>query len=115
MFRAFFCILMMWGALASVGWSQMKSQAELMVASSPKAAGQRVVLRAMGTEAQRRQAWNSDRHEKLVSETNRLLALVANFNQQASRGDVELSPADVTKTAAEIEKLARSVKDRMRE
>ena len=52
------------------------------------------------------------RQDKLVADTNKLLALVANFNQQANK-DGTLSSVDMAKRAEEIEKLARSVKERM--
>jgi hypothetical protein len=58
---------------------------------------------------------NIARQEKLVSDTNKLLALVSQFNEQVNGGDTALPPAEVTKMAAEIEKLARRVKDGMRD
>jgi len=56
---------------------------------------------------------NSERQKRLESDTNKLVDLVNNLKQQIQE-DKKLSPADLSKRAEEIEKLARSVKDRMK-
>lgn len=56
---------------------------------------------------------NNERQKKLQEDTNKLLGLVTNFQQQVQE-EKPLSPEDVSKRAEEIEKLARSVKDRMK-
>ena len=58
---------------------------------------------------------NVERQDRLVSDTNKLLALVSNFNQDANKNAVQMSSVELAKRAAEIEKLARSVKERMRD
>jgi hypothetical protein len=120
MLRAVFGGLMVWVVLAVPGRGQMKPQAEFMVAGSPQTIGHNATSNGLSNMVQRMQArnvlqQNIERQHKLVSDTNRLLALVTNFNQQANQGDAELSPEDVSKRVSEIERLARSVKERMRE
>ena len=56
---------------------------------------------------------NSERQKRLESDTDRLVNLVNDLKQQLEE-DKKLSPADLSKRAEEIEKLARSVKDRMK-
>lgn len=56
---------------------------------------------------------NSERQKRLESDTNKLVDLVNDLKQQIQDGK-KLSPADLSKRAEEIEKLARSVKDRMK-
>jgi hypothetical protein len=56
---------------------------------------------------------NSERQKRLESDTNKLVDLVNDLKQQIEE-DKKLSPADLSKRAEEIEKLARSVKDRMK-
>lgn len=57
---------------------------------------------------------NTERQKKLVSDTERLLALAAQLHDDLGKTDQQNSPADEVKRAEEIEKLARSVKDRMK-
>lgn len=116
MHRCVFSVLMMWILLASVGWGQMKSQAGFMGADSSKTTDHGGMSRPadvatfMAIQVQQR---NSLRQVKLLNDTNKLLALISSFNQQATKGDGTLSPEETAKRAAEIEKLARSVKDGM--
>jgi hypothetical protein len=56
---------------------------------------------------------NNERQRRLESDTDKLMGLVNEFKQQL-QDEKNLSPADVSKRAEEIEKLARSVKDRMK-
>jgi hypothetical protein len=54
---------------------------------------------------------NSERQRRLEADTAKLVGLVNDFKEQMDKG---LSPADMSKKAEEIEKLAKSVKDRMK-
>lgn len=65
-------------------------------------------------EEQQARSRNSERQKKLVADTDRLLALIADLKRQIEQADKDGQPVDVTKKAEEIEKLAKSVKDRMR-
>ena len=68
------------------------------------------VLSARMAEQQARSR-NSERQRRLETDTEKLLGLVSNFKEQVDKG---MSPADMSKKAEEIEKLAKSVKDRMK-
>lgn len=63
--------------------------------------------------AQQARSRNNERQKRLESDTDKLVDLVNSLKEQV-QGEKELSPADIGKRAEEIEKLARSVKDKMR-
>jgi hypothetical protein len=65
-------------------------------------------------EEQQARSRNSERQKKLVADTDRLLALIGDLKHQIEQADRDGQPVDVTKKAEEIEKLAKSVKDRMK-
>lgn len=56
---------------------------------------------------------NNDRQRRLRADTERLVDRVNDLKKQVD-GDSTLSPADLGRRAEEIEKLAKSVKDRMK-
>jgi hypothetical protein len=58
-------------------------------------------------------ALNAQRQKSMVSDSNKLLRLAMELNVELSRGDSGLSPSEQMRKVAEIEKLARNVKDKM--
>lgn len=64
-------------------------------------------------EALRMREMNADRHKHLESETNRLVDLVTDLDKKMRDGK-ELTPPDLNRRAAEIERLAHSVQERMK-
>ena len=56
---------------------------------------------------------NSERQKKIETDTDKLVGLVNELKDQV-QSDKPIPPADLSKRAEEIEKLARSVKDRMK-
>jgi hypothetical protein len=58
---------------------------------------------------------NIQRQQELVRDTDRLLALAKDLKEQVDKSSKNTLSIDVVKRAAEIEKLAKNVKDRMRE
>jgi hypothetical protein len=61
----------------------------------------------------RARAMNADRQKRLESDTNKLVGLVEDLNREMRR-DSEMSPLDLSRRAAEIERLAHAVQDRMK-
>jgi hypothetical protein len=59
-------------------------------------------------------ARNTDRQKKLTEDTEKLLALATELKEQVGKTDKNVLSVDVIKKADEIEKLAKSVKDRMK-
>jgi len=57
---------------------------------------------------------NIDRQKKLKTDTDRLLALATDLKEQVDKTDKNVLSIEVIKKAEEIEKLARSVKERMK-
>ena len=58
-------------------------------------------------------ALNADRQKSLVSDTNKLLRLVNELNDEIARTNPEALTEAQLRKVAEIEKLARNVKDKM--
>ncbi len=57
---------------------------------------------------------NVERQKRLVSDTERLLTLATQLHQDVEKTDQHILSMDVVKRAEEIEKLAHSVKERMK-
>lgn len=57
---------------------------------------------------------NSERQKQLVADTDRLLTLVQQLKQEVDKTDKDQLSVDVVKRAEQIEKLARTVKEKMR-
>ena len=65
--------------------------------------------------AQRQElARNTDRQKRLVADTDKLLALATELKQDVDKTNKDVLSVDVIKKAEEIEKLAHSVKERMK-
>jgi hypothetical protein len=63
---------------------------------------------------QQEKARSSDRQKRLVADTDKLLALATDLKQQVDKTNPNILSVDVIKKAEEIEKLAHSVKERMK-
>ncbi len=59
-------------------------------------------------------ARNAQRQEQLERDTNKLFDLAKDLKDQVDKSNKDTLSVDVVKKAAEIEKLAKSVKERMR-
>lgn len=57
---------------------------------------------------------NDDRQKRLVSDTDKLLALATQLHEDVAKTDKNVLSLDVIRRADEIEKLAHAVKERMR-
>jgi type VI protein secretion system component VasF len=57
---------------------------------------------------------NNDRQKRLVADTDKLLALATDLKAQVDKSNKDTLSVDVIKKAEEIEKLAHSVKERMK-
>jgi hypothetical protein len=65
-------------------------------------------------EEQQAKLRNDDRQKRLVADTAKLLALATDLKTQVDKSTKDTMSVDVIKKADEIEKLARSVKERMK-
>ena len=65
-------------------------------------------------EEQQAQLRNTDRQKRLVADTDKLLALATDLKAQVDKSTKDTLSVDVIKKADEIEKLAHSVKERMK-
>ena len=59
-------------------------------------------------------ARNEERQRRLVSDSEKLLQLATQLNEDLAKTDRHVLSMDVVRRAEEIEKLAKSVKDRMK-
>lgn len=57
---------------------------------------------------------NEDRQKRLVADTDKLLALATDLKTEVSKTNKDTMSIDVIKKADEIEKLAHSVKEKMK-
>jgi hypothetical protein len=65
-------------------------------------------------EEQQARLRNTDRQKRLVADTDKLLSLVTDLKAQVDKSTKDTLSLDVIKKADEIEKLAHSVKERMK-
>jgi hypothetical protein len=65
-------------------------------------------------DAKMANARNDERQKRLVSDSDKLLELATQLHNDVAKTDQHILSVDVVKRAEEIEKLARSVKDRMK-
>ena len=65
-------------------------------------------------EHQREKAMNKDRQTNLQKDTDRLLKLATELKESLDKSNEHTLSLDVIKKAEEIEKLAKSVKEKMR-
>jgi hypothetical protein len=114
-------------ALSPAAWGQRSTHAPVPGTIGPVGPGSRSPsLGPPGSEgpidpAARRQeermenARNVQRQEQLVRDTNKLLALATELKTYVDKTNKDTLSVDVVKKAEEIEKLAKSVKDKMRQ
>lgn len=62
----------------------------------------------------RAKAMNEQRQKKLVEDTNRLLALATELKTEVDKSNKDTLSLSVIQKAEEIEKLAKSVKEKMK-
>jgi len=64
-------------------------------------------------EARRREALNAVRHKEMVSDTNKLLTLIAKLNDEIAHSNSATVTPEQIRKLARIEKLAHSVSEKM--
>jgi hypothetical protein len=67
-----------------------------------------------GREEKQAKLRNDDRQKRLVADTEKLLSLATDLKAQVDKSTKDTLSVDVIKKADEIEKLAHSVKERMK-
>ena len=67
-----------------------------------------------GVQEKQEKARNDERQKRLVSDTDKLLALATQLHDDVGKTDKNILSLDVVKRSEEIEKLARAIKERMR-
>ena len=108
-----------WAGLHTISATQLQQQQQLPTIPSPSSPGfgePPNPADPMQRQQQQRmeKARNVDRQKQLEQDTDKLLALAKELKEEVSKSNKDTLSIDVVKKAAEIEKLAKSVKDRMR-
>lgn len=65
-------------------------------------------------QEQQERTRNNERQKRIVEDTDKLLALATQLKQEVGKTNKDVMSVDVIKKADEIEKLAHSVKERMK-
>jgi nitric oxide reductase activation protein len=81
---------------------------------SPLGADEAVRERTAKIAIEQERARNDDRQKRLVADTQKLLALATELKADVDRTNKDTLSVDVVKKADEIEKLAHSVKEKMK-
>jgi type VI protein secretion system component VasF len=81
--------------------------------SGPAAPEQRDPM-GLHVEHQMAERRNEDRQKELVADTDKLLSLAQALKEEVDKSNKDQLSVDVVKRAEQIEKLARSVKDKMK-
>ena len=112
-------LVAMIGAVLAVGaWAAQMGGGQMTIPGSPDVPEMSGHRHRDPADAQRAQEMakqrNEERQKKLVADTERLLALATDLKTQVDQSTEDKSSADRIKQVGEIEKLAHSVKERMK-
>ncbi len=117
--RAFVAAVVLLGAVAVVGRPQQQTISPSARQMSPSA--QQEDRNKVGAdpdmvsiEQRQVRARNDERQRRLVADSDKLLALATQLHEDVNKTNKNILSLDVVKRAEEIEKLARSVKERMK-
>ena len=112
--------LIVWAEVAAQGQSlpaqPLYSSAQSPSGQSPRPQvpdGEEESLPARARE-QQVMARNAERQKKLTEDTAKLLALATELKEQVDKTDKDILSVDVIKKTDEIEKLAKSIRERMK-
>lgn len=119
------CVVMTGMILLGAGGGAQRggeSAAQTVPAPMPPGAGFPPLARpggegiAISPELARKQEQvrNTERQKRLVQDTDKLLALATDLKQEVDKTNKDVLSVEVIKKAEEIEKLAHSVKERMK-
>jgi hypothetical protein len=105
-----------WAGLHTISAAQVQQQQMPAIPSPPGFGEPPNPADAMQRQQQQRmeKARNVDRQKQLEQDTDKLLALAKELKEEVGKSNADTLSVDVVKKAAQIEKLAKSVKDRMR-
>lgn len=101
----------------SAGWAQQAPASNNPTTGIPSAVGHGAADDGPFASVSRERlekGRQTDRQKRLLADTNRLLALATELKADMDKTTKDTLSIDVIKKAEEIEKLAKSVKDRMR-
>jgi len=107
---------------AGVGRTQKPGAGQVPTAGTPDPFGANTDSKAKddqspfgSSEAKQAKLRNEDRQRRLVADTDKLLQLATQLHNDVGKTDQHILSLDVVRRADEIEKLAHSVKERMKD
>jgi hypothetical protein len=114
--RRFVLITMMFGCAVGLGHPQMQQNgtAGQQVPQMPNPMAPMGPELPPGQAEKQAKAQNDERQKRLVADTEKLLTLATQLHEDVAKTNKNVMSIDVIKRADEIEKLAHSVKERMR-
>ncbi len=113
---AFVASLFLFATLAAPGYQQ-NTMPPVTIPRQPNSGESRIgdtdpAIRTI--EVKQQHARNEERQKRLVADTDKLLALATQLHDDVGKTDKNILSLDVVKRAEEIEKLAHSVRERMK-
>jgi hypothetical protein len=114
---SFFRVVIVGMVLTTLCWRSVGEGLAAQASSPPWADPMQATSQATdhGAEIQRSRISNADRRKQLIANSNKLIALSATLKQQIDQTRPGTLSADAIKTAGEIEKLAHSVQQGLRQ
>jgi len=107
----------MWLCSLVVLFALVSSSPLLHAQSGPPIGGpqRRVTPDEQKREAERTKAMNKDRAQRIKRDTDKLLALATELKQYVDKTNENVLSVDVIRKANEIDKLAKSIREKMKE
>jgi hypothetical protein len=111
----YFSMLMVAGVLAAIPAHAQQAPVPVPPQQGPPSfgppldRGEQLVLKKMARER------NVDRQKEIVADTEKLLALAKQLKEEVAKSNKDQLSISVVDTANQIEKLAKTVKERMRD
>ena len=116
--HAFIATFVLLGAVAAAGRPQQQSPLGTRPSSPPSLQDDRNKESSdpaiVSLEQRQAHARNDERQKRLVADSDKLLALATQLHEDVNKTDKNILSLDVVRRAEEIEKLAHSVKERMK-
>jgi len=120
MWKQVVVLMVAWTLFAPSAYPQSKAQPQNPFEAQKVAANRETINSGLPDEPHQRLQQEliaraiADRQAALKRDTEKLVALAAELKQHVDKADANILSMDVIKKAQEIEKLAKSVKDNMR-
>ncbi len=111
--------VVMWGSIAGLGWGQTTGTGRMPAGSTLPGgisdSGRDSHTLSPNTQEKMAIAREDERQKRLQADTTQLLALATKLKEDMDKTDKYTLSLDVMKRTAEIERLAKAIRERMKE